>query len=284
MKIGLGVPITDLDGLLSWARLADEGPFSTLALLDRLVYDNPEPLVTLGALAGCTKRVRLQTGVLVAPLRHPVTLAKQVATLDRLSCGRFTLGLGVGRRSDDFAAAGADIHRRGEILDEQLAVMKRIWDGAGHFGEGGGRIGPLPLQPGGPEILFGGFAPAAIDRAARWGAGYHCAASLADTPRLLDTMRAAWCRHQRPGSPRMVGQVNIVLGDQVVMSRAQQAIRDYHAYLGPMADEIARQAVASPEDLRAQLRGFEKLGADEVILYCWSGELEQFARIADVVA
>ena len=283
MDIGLGVPITDLDGLLSWSRLADEGPFSTLALLDRLVYDNPEPLVTLAAIAGSTNRVRLQTGVLVAPLRHPVTLAKQVATLDRLSRGRFVLGLGVGRRGDDFAAAGVDIHRRGAVLDEQLAVMKRIWDGAEVFGDGG-RIGPLPLQPGGPEILFGGFAPAAIDRAARWGGGYHCAASLADAPRLLDAMRAAWCRHQGSGSPRLVGQVHVVLGGGDVTARAQNAIRDYHAYLGPMADEIAGQAVATPEDLRAQLRGFEKVGVDEVILYCWSGDLEQFARIADVVS
>ncbi|MGW1678057.1 LLM class flavin-dependent oxidoreductase [Saccharopolyspora sp. NPDC002376] len=85
MKIGLGLPIADPAALLAWARRADEGPFSTLGLLDRLVYDNPEPLVTLATLAGATHRIRLQTEVLLAPLRQTPLLAKQAATLAQLS-------------------------------------------------------------------------------------------------------------------------------------------------------------------------------------------------------
>src|SRR5262245_55400926 len=117
MKVGLGLPISEPATLLSWARRADAGPFTALGLLDRFVYDNPEPLVTLAAVAGATSRIRVQTEVLLAPLRDPVLLAKQAATLDRISGGRFTLGIGVGTREDDYQAAGVAFSRRGRRLD-----------------------------------------------------------------------------------------------------------------------------------------------------------------------
>lgn len=110
---------------------ADAGPFRTLGLLDRLTWHNPEPLVTLASLAGATTRIRLQTEV---PLRGTALLATQVATLDRLSRGRFTLGLGVGGRADDHAAAGVDLHQPGRRFDAQLTRLRELWSSSADVG------------------------------------------------------------------------------------------------------------------------------------------------------
>ncbi|MBO0790027.1 MAG: LLM class flavin-dependent oxidoreductase, partial [Ktedonobacteraceae bacterium] len=131
MKIGLSLPPTTQspDQFCAWVRQVDAGPFSTLAVLDRLVYSNFEPLVTLAAAAALTTRVRLMTEILIAPIRNAALLAKESATLDILSRGRLTLGLGLGGREDDYLAAGVPYEYRGKRLEEQLEQMKRIWSG-----------------------------------------------------------------------------------------------------------------------------------------------------------
>jgi alkanesulfonate monooxygenase SsuD/methylene tetrahydromethanopterin reductase-like flavin-dependent oxidoreductase (luciferase family) len=277
MNVGIGLPISAPERLLDWARRADAGPFTTLGLLDRLVYDNPEPLVTLAAIAGATSRIRVQTEVLIAPLRQPALLAKQAATLDRLSGGRFVLGLGVGdaRRIDDHSVAGVDVHGRGRRLDEQLAVLRRIWsdpDG----------VGPAPHRLGGPEVLFGGFRPAALARVARWGDGLIAAAPPDWVGRLFRTVEADWQTAGRTGRPRLVAQANVALGPAAVVDEARAALTGYYAFTGE-AERMLAGLLTTPTQISDTIRRYGELGADEVMLYCWAADVDQIDRLADLV-
>src|SRR3954447_3685681 len=167
MDVGIGLPSTipgaGGERTLEWARRAEARGFSTLGTIDRIVYPSQEPLISLAAAAGATERIRLMTAILLAPTRpNGAVLAKQAATLDLLSGGRLVLGVAVGRREDDFAAAGADFRARGRVLDEMLELWDRIWSGE--------EIGPPP--GGRPSMLLGGWADAAFTRAARHADGW----------------------------------------------------------------------------------------------------------------
>ncbi|WP_328749857.1 LLM class flavin-dependent oxidoreductase [Streptomyces sp. NBC_00285] len=282
MNIGLGLPVDDPAHLLTWARRADAGPFSTLGLLDRLVYDNPEPLVTLAVLAGATSRIRVQTEVLIAPLYNTALLAKQTATLDRLSGGRFTLGIGVGGREDDCLAAGIDLHSRGRRLDEQMTLLRRTWSGE-PYGEGVGPIGPAPATPGGPEVLFGGFAPAALERVGRFGDGFLGAALPPSfMSKLFRDAETAWQRHDRLGRPRLVAQANVALGPDSTLDRARGNLRDYYAFSEHVA-YMESGMLTTPRQIREATDAYFGIGADEVMLYCWASDPDQIDRLADLL-
>jgi probable F420-dependent oxidoreductase len=135
--------------------------------------DDPylEPLVVLGAVAAVTSRIALGTSVVIAPMRNPVLLAKQAATIDALSGGRLVLGVGVGWLREEFEALGADFEARGEVLDEWIAIARACWTGsAGPYeGEHYRLPGPIYCRPApahGIPILVGGMSRAALRRAA----------------------------------------------------------------------------------------------------------------------
>ncbi|MDQ4081378.1 MAG: LLM class flavin-dependent oxidoreductase, partial [Actinomycetota bacterium] len=128
MNVGVGLPTTtpgtDSERLLEWARRADGGPFSSVGVLDRVVYDGLEPFAALAAAAAVTARVRLATMIAIGPLRPTGLLGKQAASVHALSNGRLTLGLAVGARREDYEAAGVDYAGRGRRLSEQLAYLR----------------------------------------------------------------------------------------------------------------------------------------------------------------
>src|SRR5215213_5050154 len=273
MDIGIGLPAT-IPGtrgslILEWAKRADSGPFSSLGILDRLVYPNYEPLITLAAAAAVTDRVRLMTTVLIAPLRGAGVLAKQAATIDALSGGRLTLGIGVGAREDDFNAAPASFHDRARRFEEQLEIMKRVWSGQPVSNEVG-PIGPPPARLGGPELLIGGYSPPAIRRVGRGADGF-ISGGIPDPEQvrqMFDLAEESWRAEGREGRPRLVACLYYALGPNA--ARGGDYIRDYYSFFGPAADDLARSIPSSPETLENLIGGFRDAGADEVSLLAYS--------------
>ena len=145
MEVGIGLPAAipgaERQQILDWAREAERRGFSTLGMIDRIVFPNYEPMVALAAAAAVTERIRLMTSILITTLRtNTALLAKVAASIDNLSGGRLTLGVAVGRRPDDFEVSGVDLDGRGDFFERQIDEMRRIWSGE-KLGYAGG-IGP----------------------------------------------------------------------------------------------------------------------------------------------
>src|SRR5918992_3395683 len=118
MDVEIGLPNSvrgvDRAGIVDWARRAEDAGFSSLGTIDRLVYPSYESLIALAAAAAVTERIRLATDILLAPLHaNAALLAKQAASIDRLSGGRLVLGVGLGSRDDDYEASGLPTGGRG---------------------------------------------------------------------------------------------------------------------------------------------------------------------------
>ena len=288
MDIGIGFPhaMPAQDGglILDWARRADEGPFSSISVIDRLVYPNHDPLIMLAAAAAVTSRIRLMTAILLAPLRNPGVMAKQAASIDALSGGRLTLGFGVGSRQDDFLAASTDYHTRGKRFDEQLAVMKRVWSGE-PMSDDVGPVGPTPVRPGGPEILIGGRSQAALARVSRWGDGYMAGGGMSDAGearKMMDKIRELWTEAGRPGKPRFVSGIQCVVGPEVA-ERGAATITSYYSGRGARGSTTAADVISAPEAIKDIIKAYEEIGADELILRLLVPDLEQVDRLAELV-
>ncbi len=160
MKIGIGLPAAvpglDATTIGTWAAEAERAGFASVGAIDRLVYDNLEPLTALAAAAARTEHVELLTTVLNVGWRaNPVLLAKQMASVDLLSGGRLTAGLGLGGWPEDFAASDVPTSGAGARLRATLATLRQVW-----AGELGGQGGPTSrLASGRPALLFGGLVP-----------------------------------------------------------------------------------------------------------------------------
>jgi probable F420-dependent oxidoreductase len=228
MRIGFGAPVAGAwaspENLGRFAEQAEELGYDSLWTFQRLlvgrdqqldpVYDSVlDPLLALAYAAARTSRIRLSVAVVNLPFISPTYLAKQAATLDVLSGGRLELGLGLGWSAEEFAATGAATERRGKRAEEYIAVLRTLWnddissfDGE-FFTVPPARMNPRPVQPGGPPVLLGGVAPAALKRAGRLAAGW-ISRSATDLSRIADDIAVVRAAAEDAG--RHPGEVRIV--------------------------------------------------------------------------
>jgi alkanesulfonate monooxygenase SsuD/methylene tetrahydromethanopterin reductase-like flavin-dependent oxidoreductase (luciferase family) len=280
MQVGVGLPST-IPGtqgqlIIEWACRADEGPFSSLGVLDRLVYDSYDPLITLGTIAGVTRRVKLATTIIVGPLHNTSLLAKSAASLDALSGGRLVLGLSVGARKEDYAASGVDYRDRGKRLSEQLSSIRSLWEE--------NRIGPKTTPSSGPDLLVGGLSDQSYARMVRYTDGYvHGGGPPRAFARAADKAFAAWSDAGRPGKPQLWAQGYFAFGDDVAMKAGYSYLRDYYAFTGPFADRIAGGLLTSPQALAQFIRGYQDAGCDELVLFPTVPELAQLERLTEIL-
>jgi alkanesulfonate monooxygenase SsuD/methylene tetrahydromethanopterin reductase-like flavin-dependent oxidoreductase (luciferase family) len=267
------VPGTSGAQLTEWARRADARGFSSLGTIDRVVFDNYEPLAALSAAAAVTERIGLATTVLLGPLRaNPVALAKQALSVNALSGGRFTLGIGLGAREDDYEVSGIELRGRGARLDAMLERMLEVWSDEA--------VGPNGAGP--PQLVVGGYADATFARAAHFGDGWIAAAAPPDQfSGPVERLKAAWVKAGRDGEPRTMGLSYFSLGERAE-EEARAYLGDYYAFLGEeVAAFIAAGAAMDAETVRQNLAAFEEAGCGELILCPSSADPSQVDLLAD---
>ena len=283
MDIGIGLPATipGISGSLikEWAVRAENGPFSTLGIVDRIVYPNHEPMVSLAAAAAVTERISLMTTVLLAPLRNHVVLAKQAATLQSISNGRFDLGLGIGIRKDDFDAAGVEYSGRGRRLESQINVMRAIWSGdtssLGHR-----EVGP-PVEKA-PKVIMGAFVDKALLRVGRIADGYLAGPDgPGEVERKFSLVTSSWEASGKQGKPKLVGGVYYALGD---VERGKEYMRHYYDFVLDETDwSVESMMVQDENSIKNLISDFESIGMDELILHPCVPEFDEINRLAEII-
>jgi alkanesulfonate monooxygenase SsuD/methylene tetrahydromethanopterin reductase-like flavin-dependent oxidoreductase (luciferase family) len=277
----------DRASTLRWCREVDEGPWPSLAVPERVTYPAHEITVEISAAAALTERVRLWTTIVILPAHDAVAVAKQMASVDVLSGGRLTVGVGVGGREHDYRAIGASFARRWQRMDEQVGVMRRIWAGEPPF-DGADPVGPPPVQPGGPPLIAGVMGPKAIARAARWATGVDGAWTLdGDTDAMaaaFTQIRDAWTAAGRTEAPHLSSSIWYALGPGAD-DRLRDYAFDYMKIFGEPVGKWAAESVAcsTPEALRRAVEHAAEAGADEYFLVPTTADADELARTRDAL-
>jgi probable F420-dependent oxidoreductase len=274
--INIDVCATDPAAAVRIARAAEDAGWESVwtgehyALPDPPVAASPapadlavlDPFVALAHLAAHTRTLRLGTGVTVVPWHHPLVLAKQVASLDRVSGGRLLLGVGVGYLAPEFAALGVPLANRGRRTDESLDAMQAVWDGGDRYDGvdvsfSGVRAEPRPLRSGGPPLHVGGYVARSYRRAVTRGHGwYGYALSPAATADAVRDLRDALARYERPAH---LGDLEVSVSPPAGTTLDDRTLAAY-AEAG-VTRLIALPPRAGARDADVQVRFVEDLGA-----------------------
>lgn len=284
--IGLGTQtlVGDADRYLPFLDRLEELGFDSLWLSERLTGPAPDPLIALAVAAGRTRKLKLGTGVLVVPGRNPVVLAKELASLDRLSSGRLLPAVGIGAPVPaEHRAFGVDRTQRAALFDEAIGLIRRLWaedrvdhDGP-HFHVEGVTLRPKPLQQ--PvDVWLGGGSPSELRRTGRFGDGWLPSFTTpAQAAEGWATVNAVASEHGRAIDPEHFG---------VLIPFARSGIPE-----GIAAFLAARKRPADPagivpvgvDALRAHIEAFVAVGASKFVVVPleepddWPGELGELA-------
>jgi alkanesulfonate monooxygenase SsuD/methylene tetrahydromethanopterin reductase-like flavin-dependent oxidoreductase (luciferase family) len=281
MLVGVGYPGlfagVERDLLLSWAQRAEAAEFDCLSSGERLASSTPDLLTSMAMVGAVTNRIRLMSTIALLPLHSTGFITKQVATLDVLTQGRFTFGVGVGHRPNDYAAAGIDKTTRLARFEEQLAFMRRQWAGTPAAGEP--LIGPPTHTPGGPRVLIGPLTVQSARRAplvdgiASFGANpsYHA--------EIYGAASDAWKQAGREGRPYFAAGAFFALGPDA--DRKCREYLEWHHSAGPV-DGHYKRAVIAEDKVTDALKAFADIGVDEFYFVPSIAELDQVDRLADL--
>lgn len=286
MRIGIGIPNTVRGAsgslVLDWARRAEERGFAFVSTIGRIGYPSYDSLTALAAVAGATSRIGLLTNAVLGPTYADAVLAKTAMTVAELSGGRLTLGLGVGARTSDYAAAERDFAGRGEAFDRQLEYLHRAFGGepVGDFdGE------QWPVGPPGQDVpmMIGGHSDRAVRRAVRWGAGWTGAGGgPAQSEPTVAKVLKAWDEAGRAGQPRLAG-LAYFCADERRAADSEEYLRSYYAFAGERAALISAGAVRTPDRIRAIIEEFAAIGMNELVFTPTVARLDEVDRLADLV-
>ncbi len=233
-----------------------------------------DALTVLTWVAALTERVRLGTTVLVLPYLNPLVLAKTVATLDVMSGGRVTLGVGVGMLREENDALGSDFSTRGAYADESIEIMRELWTSdepqySGRFFDFGGnfKFSPKPAQKPGVPILIGGMSRAAMRRCARLGDGWHPnSGSIEDLAARAQTLREMWRRQDRDPD------------DMQLVVRCELDVLDSES------DDPTTPMIGTPDQLVQAISDYQSLGVSEIVLGISTNNLDRIRRIQESFA
>ena len=287
MKIGMTLPVMEPDlsrqDLEDWTLRVDAGPWSHIALGERILFPNPEFISTLSAVAAWTKRVEIIATISVLTMHNPILSAKQFATIDMISEGRFTLGVGVGGREEDYNAIGSTwSDRRWATLSDRVKIMQSVWSKEYHPS-----LGPTPFSMNGPQILAGAVGPKAMEMSADFADGLAGFSFNADIEEIKDSFnRVQKAFEEKNKSPRLVTSFWFGLGKS---ARSDIQIH-LERYLSWMGDDLARDLAktagfsGSQSDLKDFLLLVKAAGATDVILVPTSKNIEQLILAEEVIA
>ena len=267
-------PLTKPENVVNFATSCEAMGCHSMWTIDRVAYDNLEPLTVLAAAAGATQKIRLGTSVLLGNLRHASHVAKIVSTLDFISNGRVTLGLGFGSRESDYKAVEIPFEHRGSRAVEQVQLMKRLWteDSVTFKGKFYNvenlSLGPKPIQKPHPPIWTGGSAEVALKRAGTWADGFICGSSaIPDFPSTWEKIAGyARANGRDPNKISKAGLTFMAIHDD--QNKAVKAVEDYvMRYYGRLRADVANTSlVGSPATVTERIGAFLARGLDTLII------------------